>query len=125
MKVQFEPMLNYAIVEISGRQYKIEPGKSILVDSLGDIKNLDCDKVLLLSDDDKLSIGKPYLKEVLKFTVEEARGEKIRVAKFHAKANYRKVRGSRAYLSRIKLLEDKVSKPKVAKEASKKPVKKA
>jgi len=33
----------------------------------------------------------------------EKRGEKIRVAKFHAKANYRKVTGSRAKYTQVVL----------------------
>lgn len=98
-------MLNYAIVEISGRQYKVVPNKSILVDFLGeDLKSLDCDKVLMLSDGEKIEIGDPYLKTKLTFEVMGAKRQaKIRVAKYHSKANTRKVIGSRATLSEIKL----------------------
>lgn len=97
-------MFNYAVVEIAGRQYKIEPGSELLVNHLGEVKTFECDKVLLLSEGDKISVGSPYLKEKLKFEViDTVRGKKIRVATYKAKANTRKVKGSRSINSRIKL----------------------
>lgn len=98
-------MLNYAVVEISGRQFKVIPNTSFLVDFLGEeVKTLECDRVLMISDGEKLEIGTPYLKEKLTFEVLGAKKQtKIRVAKYHAKANTRKVKGSRRTLSEIKL----------------------
>ena len=99
-----QAMLKYAVVEIAGKQYKVAPDQELVVHSLGDVKELVCDKVLMSMDEKGLKIGDPYLKEALTFTVLEAvRGEKIRVAKFHAKANFRKVRGSSSKLTKIKL----------------------
>ncbi len=114
--------MRYAVIQIAGRQYVAEPGKEFLVNSLGEVKQIEAE-VLLLADDKSLNVGKPFLKDKLKFDVLEAvRGEKIRVAKYHAKANTRKVRGSRAVLSKIKLSE---SKPASAKVSAGKPVKKS
>lgn len=97
-------MMTYAVVEISGRQYKVTPGKELEVDLLGDIKSLDCDKVLLMVEGDKLEVGNPYLKSKLTFEVlGSERKRKIRVAKYHAKANTRKVTGSRREVSKIRL----------------------
>lgn len=60
--------------------------------------------VLVLAEDSKIKIGKPYLKEKLKLKVLETfKGKKIRVAKFHAKANYRRVKGYRSILSKVVL----------------------
>lgn len=105
--------MRYAVVEISGRQYKIESGKSIFVDFLGEnLKTFDCDKVLLLAKDGNLEIGMPYLKEKLTFDVlGSQKGEKIRVAKYHAKSNYRMVKGARRMTSQIRL-QDKIVKTK-------------
>ncbi len=97
-------MLKYAVVEISGRQYKVEPNKPFLVSFLGEVKKMECDKVLLLSDGDKIQVGMPYLKNKLSFDVlNTKKGEKIRVMTYKAKANTRKVRGSRAKYSKIQL----------------------
>ena len=96
-KGRIDHMFDFAICEISGKQYKIVPNEEILVDWLGiDAKKIEA-SVLLLSEDGKIKVGTPYLKE--KLTLEclgTVKNKKIRVAKFHAKANYRKVTGARA-----------------------------
>lgn len=95
-------MLNYAICEISGKQYKVVPNEPLVVgNQVENLKKLEAN-VLLLSEDGKIKIGKPYLKEKLSLDVmEHIRGAKIRVAKFHAKANYRRVIGSRSKLTKL------------------------
>lgn len=93
-------MINFLIAEINGKQYKIEPNKPFLVDKVEENK-LEA-AVLCLSGDDKTELGTPYLKEKIKLEVlEQIKGKKIRVAKFHAKANYRKVTGSRPKYSKV------------------------
>ncbi len=104
-------MLNYAVCEISGKQYKVIPNKAFEVSRLeGDGKNIKV-KVLLLSEDSKVEIGKPYLKEELVLErVEDIKGEKIRVSKFHAKANFRKTIGYRSKLTKVMLVVKKAVK---------------
>lgn len=98
-------MLQYAIVEIAGKQYLASPDKPFLVNFLGDLKSLECDKVLLKSEGEKIEFGNPYLNYKLKFEVmEKVKGAKIRVATYKAKANTRKVRGSKPLFSKIKLI---------------------
>ena len=89
-------MSDYAICEISGKQYKLVPNKPLKVDLLEGEKNIEA-AVLFLSEKGKVKIGTPYLKEklILNF-LENTKEDKIRVAKFHAKANYRRVTGHRA-----------------------------
>lgn len=97
-------MLKYAVVEISGRQYKVSPGSLLNVDYLGDIESLKSDKVLLKVEDDKLLVGHPYTNDTLKFEVLGSKKlPKIRVATYKAKANVRKVRGSSALITQIRL----------------------
>ncbi len=98
-------MLNYLVVEISGRQYKVTPETVLTVDFLGEgLETFECDKVLLRSDDGKLEVGTPFLKDKYTFDVVGVnREKKIRVATYKAKANTRKVRGSRRIVSKIKL----------------------
>lgn len=105
-------MFRYAIVEISGRQYKIQPNQDILVDHLGDTKEIKCSKVLMVADGDNLKMGDPYLKgEELTFEVlENYKEPKIRVATYKAKANYRRVIGSRRVVSKIRLKDGSVKK---------------
>lgn len=96
-------MLNYAICEISGKQYKVFPGKIFAVSLQKESDDIEAN-VLLLSDDGKLKIGTPYLKEKLTLKrIEDSKGVKIRVSKFHAKANYRKTIGYRSKITKIML----------------------
>ncbi len=97
-------MLTYVVCEIAGKQYKIIPNQPFVVDYLGeDQKKLEA-SVLLSSEDGKLKVGNPYLKEKLSLDiVENLRGEKIRVSKFHAKANYRRTTGHKSKLTKVVL----------------------
>lgn len=100
--------MRYAVVEIAGKQYLAEPDKELVVGNLGDVKSIETDKVLLIADEEKLELGKPYLKGTLKFDVVGVDKRKIRVAKFHAKANYRRVMGAKNSFSKIKLSDKSV-----------------
>lgn len=97
-------MLNYAICEISGKQYKVIPGQALEVALQPESgKGIEVN-VLLLSEEGKLKIGNPYLKEKLTLKwIEDLKGEKIRVSKFHAKANYRRTTGYRSKLTKVVL----------------------
>lgn len=97
-------MLNYAVCEISGKQYKIIPGQVIVVDFLGE-EDQDIEaKVLMLVEEGKVKIGKPYLKDkIILKRLENSKGKKIRVSKFHAKANYRKTIGFRPKITKMML----------------------
>lgn len=95
-------MIKYAVLEIGGKQYKILPKVPVEVD-LQEGDNV-ASKLLMVVEDDKVKLGKPYLDEKIKIKkLEDIKKKKIRVAKFHAKANYRKVTGSRKRMTKIVL----------------------
>ncbi len=94
-------MLDFAICEISGKQYKVVPNEPLLVDFLDTDKDIEA-VVLLISENGKTEIGTPYLKDKLTLKyLDTEKLDKIRVAKFHAKANYRKVSGMRAKKTKV------------------------
>lgn len=95
-------MLKYAVCEIGGKQYKVIPNQAFDVDFNDKASKSIEANVLLLMENGTLRMGRPHLKEkiVLK-TVGNVVGRKIRVSKYHAKANYRKVRGFRPKLTRV------------------------
>lgn len=108
--------MEYSVCQIQGRQYIVRPGQVISVDKLPNVKSTIVDKVLMIVDGAKVEVGMPYLKKTLNFDVlESIKLPKIRVAKYHAKANYRKITGSRQQVSRIMLVKDQktVKKSKV------------
>lgn len=96
-------MVNYLVLEIAGKQYIAEPGKNLTVDFLGDVKEHKCDKILMRSSDGKIDFGTPYLKDTVLLEVVGVSKEKIRVATYKAKANYRRVIGSKTLKSIVKL----------------------
>lgn len=114
--------MEYAIVKTGGKQYKVSKGTVLEVDRLDtQEKDVVLSEVLLVASEGKIKIGKPILSNVkIKAKLlENKKGDKIRVAKFKAKAKYRRVMGFRPQVSVLEIneiisegkgLEDKVSK---------------
>lgn len=97
-------MLNYAVCQINGKQYKVLPNKVLEVDYQGEGKKEIEVNVLLIGEEGKIKLGKPFLKENFSLKVlDNVKGKKIRVSKYHAKANFRKVLGFRPKFTRVVL----------------------
>ena len=74
---------------------------AILVDLLEDAKEIKV-KALAKSSDKGIEVGTPYLKDDVTLEILGSElGDKIRVAKFHAKANFRRVKGHRSKLTKV------------------------
>lgn len=101
--------MDFIIFQLGSRQYLIKPGQTIEVDKLPEgQKTLSLDKVLLEVSSGKVEVGKPYLNKTLNFEVlGSVKKEKVRVATYKAKANYRRVKGQRREMNRIKLADVK------------------
>jgi len=98
--------MEYAVIEIGGKQYKVKNGDILELDHLKEEKdNVSFDKVLLHVEDSSVNIGKPYLQNltVTGKILEHLRGEKIRVARFTAKSRHRRVIGFRPSLTRVQI----------------------
>ncbi len=54
----------FAIIETGGKQYKVKAGDELNVELLevGKAKSLKLDKVLLVSKDDAVTVGRPHVK---------------------------------------------------------------
>lgn len=94
-------MSKYAVIKVSGHQYKVSEGEEILVDKLSDSKVEPV--VLLVVDEGKVSLGKPTVSDIkIKIKVlGEEKGEKLDVYKFKAKSRYRKHIGFRPKYTRL------------------------
>ena len=109
--------MEYAIIISGGKQYKVIPGGILEVDKLdlepGKIHTFD--KVLLYSADGVCKIGQPRVEGVTVSgkILEQFKGEKIRVAKFKAKARFRRLQGHRQLLTRIQITTISTKKPQV------------
>lgn len=95
--------MKYAIIRLNGQQYKVEEGKSMLIDYLGEDK-LPQAEVLMVNNEGKFSIGTPVVDKAavaLKVIEQEEKGKKIEVRKFKAKSRYRKHTGFRPKYTRV------------------------
>ncbi len=101
--------MEYAIVKTGGKQYKVSKDSIIEVERLSykSGEKFSFEEILLHVADGKVKLGKPNLKgvEVKATVLEHLKGEKLRIAKFKAKAKYRRVTGHRQYLSKVKILD--------------------
>ena len=97
----------YAIVNINGIQTKVTPDEVLDVARLGvePGAKVTFDQVLLVSDGDKIMLGQPYVKgaSLTAEVVDHHRGEKIRIFKFKRRREYRRRRGYRDELTRIRV----------------------
>ncbi len=109
----------YAIVEISGKQYKVSEGDIVFVDRLEADEGSEVifDKVLLISDDKKTTIGTEYVKgaKIKASVIGHGKDKKVLVFKYKAKKNERKMRGHRQPYTKIQI--EKISTASKAKKA--------
>ncbi|MBI4058688.1 50S ribosomal protein L21 [Candidatus Microgenomates bacterium] len=99
-------MASFAIVQIGSRQYKAQVGDELIVDRLSQTNGkINLDKVVLLSEDGKVKVGEPYVKDaqVVAQVLGEEKGEKIEVMKYRAKSRYRGHTGFRPKFTKIKV----------------------
>ena len=95
----------YAVIEVGGKQYKVEQGEELLVDRLDVDEGKSLTLVPLLIGGDKPAVTSKELKGFkVKAKVEEhLLGKKIRVFKYKAKKGYRRNNGHRSRLSKISI----------------------
>lgn len=103
----------YAIVEISGKQYRVSPGETIDVDNLNVIEGetVELDRVLVIGNDGSTTIGKPTVEgaKVIAMSKGTMRGDKVIVYKFKAKVRYRRKVGHHQLYTRLTI--DKITTP--------------
>ncbi|MFC1992600.1 50S ribosomal protein L21 [Chloroflexota bacterium] len=92
-------------METGGKQYKVTPGQLIDVERLNVAEGdaVDLDRVLLISDGDKVTAGTPTVEgaKVVATSRGEGKGEKIVVFKYKPKVRYRKRTGHRQIYTRL------------------------
>jgi large subunit ribosomal protein L21 len=102
----------YAIIEMGGKQYRVEKGDSVLVDRVAADEGAKVTpRALLYAGDgakeaviEGADLDKVKVEAVV---AEHLKGEKIRVYKYRPKKRYRKTQGHRSHLSRLEIREIK------------------
>jgi large subunit ribosomal protein L21 len=97
----------YAIVNINGIQTRVTPDEVLTVARMtGEPgKKVTFDNVMMVSDGDKITVGKPFVSgaSLTVEVVEHLRGPKIRIFKFKRRREYRRRRGYRDELTRVRV----------------------
>ena len=95
----------YAIVEIAGHQYKVEKDQRIFVNRLEgeEGSKVTFDKVLLIEDGGKVTVGAPAIKgaKVSAKIESHLKGDKVIVFKKKRRKGYTVKNGHRQYLTSI------------------------
>lgn len=99
----------YAVIVTGGKQYKVSPGDLLPVEKLaaqpGD--TVEFDEVLMVGQDDGPLVDRAQLEgaKVIGRVEEQGRAKKVIVFKFKRRKGYRRKRGHRQYLSRVRINE--------------------
>jgi len=97
----------YAIVEISGQQFKVSKNDMILAPNMdGEVgSTIELDRVLVTAVDDDVKIGDPVIEGAhVKATIMNfEKGKKVLVFKKKRRKGYKKLRGHRQHLTRLKI----------------------
>jgi len=103
----------YAIVEVGGRQWRIEPGSRFEVNRLvGAVGSQHVvNRVLVASDGKTVHVGQPYCKgaKVVCEVMDHLRGPKVISYKFRRRENYRRIKGHRQPLTKLLVKDIQVS----------------
>ena len=114
----------YAIVEISGQQFKVAKDEKIFVHRLDEKEGSDVsfEKVLLIDDGKDIKVGSPTINGacVDAKIINHLKGDKVVVFKKKRRKGYRVKNGHRQYLSEIQISNissSKVKKTKISDES--------
>jgi large subunit ribosomal protein L21 len=109
----------YAVVTTGGKQYRVEAGSELVIERLAEEAgaSVTFDRVLLIGDGEAVTIGTPTVDgaSVSGTVLREELGPKLIVFKFKQKATYRRTRGHRQHLVRVRIDEINASGKKAAK----------
>ena len=101
----------YAVIATGGKQYKVTKGQTLRVEKLdGDEgATVKIDRVLMVADGDKVSVGTPTLDKAsvtAKITA-QGRGDKIEIVKFRRRTHSRRQMGHRQSYTEIEVTDIK------------------
>ena len=113
----------YAIVEIAGKQFKVEKDQKLYVHRLKEDegKKVTFDKILMIDNKDKVSLGKPLISgaQVGAKILKHLKSDKIIVFKKKRRKGYRVKNGHRQLLTQIQISDISLSGAKKEKKSVK------
>ncbi len=114
----------YAIVEIAGKQFKVEKDQKLYVHRLKEDegKKVTFDNVLMIDNKDKVSFGSPMISgaQVGAKILKHLKSDKVIVFKKKRRKGYRVKNGHRQLLTQIQISDISLTGAKVPKKSTKK-----
>ena len=97
----------YAVIKTGGKQYRVIQGETLKIETVvGEVGSaIVLDKVLMVGDGDKLSVGKPLLTgaTVSATIVSNGRHDKVKIFKMRRRKHYQKHQGHRQNYTEIRI----------------------
>ena len=95
----------YAVIQTGGKQYRVAEGDTLKVEKLGaeEGASVELDRVLMVADGDKVTVGKPYVEggKVMATVKSHGRGKKVKIIKFRRRKHHMKRQGHRQWFTEL------------------------
>lgn len=100
-------MAKIAVIETGGKQYVVTDGAVLNIEKIeaGKDGKVTFDKVLLVDDGSKVTVGSPTVSgaKVSGEVIADGRSKKVTVIHYRAKSRYFKKRGHRQHFTKVKI----------------------
>ena len=97
----------YAVIKSGGKQYRVESGAQLRVESLAaDVgAAVSFDEVLLVGTGDAVKVGAPLVSgaKVKATVLAHGRGEKVKIFKMRRRKHYQKTQGHRQNFTEVRI----------------------
>ncbi len=97
----------YAVIKTGGKQYRVNQGETLKIETVsGEVGSaIVLDKVLMVGNGDKVSVGKPMLTgaTVTATIVANGRHDKVKIFKMRRRKHYQKHQGHRQNYTEIRI----------------------
>jgi large subunit ribosomal protein L21 len=97
----------YAVIKTGGKQYRVEQGAQLRVESLeGEVgAAISFGEVLLVGSGEDIKVGAPLLKgaQVKATVVAQGRGDKVRIFKLRRRKHFQKTQGHRQGYTEVRI----------------------
>lgn len=97
----------YAVIKTGGKQYRVKVGDTLKVEELAieEGQILDLTEVLMISEDDNITVGTPFITNglVKAEVLAHGRHKKVKIIKFRRRKHHMKKMGHRQNYTQIKI----------------------
>ena len=99
--------MTFAVIKTGGKQYKVAEGDVLMIEKLiVDGETVTFNEVLLITDGDKITLGKPMIEGAsvgAKVLIAEGKDKKKMVFKYKAKTRQHKKKGHRQPFTKVQI----------------------